>query len=167
MSNKRLVILIWILTILGLILYPLSLAYKVYYITLPAFAFGFMVPFAALLNLYIDRVTKGLLLIANGILWGIFYTDLYIEITPEDIKSQLEIYKNFALFMCTGAGGSIIAAHSEALHHESSNKTLILDKTREIHKLDKNVYSLQKSFQKMSYIIIFLLILILLVLFFK
>lgn len=111
---------------------------------------------------------KGTTLILFGILFGIFLPPLLIpneefaSSLPPDMVSNMEIFKNFAILSCSGAGGSIIAGHAERylsdIEKSESNEVETLDHKLEIKALHNEIINLKRYFMYSSGVVIVLLL---------
>ncbi|MGB7644402.1 MAG: hypothetical protein WBM22_03005 [Pseudomonas fluorescens] len=115
---------------------------------------GVFLTLIMILDIRQDRVIKGLLII----LFGVFFQTLYLKfififtpkkIIPADYISYLDIYSQVLVFACSGAGGSLIAAHADrtSLDNEKSDKkNEVADTKLDLRKLTKTVDKLNKKF---------------------
>lgn len=115
---------------------------------------GVFLTLIMILDVRQDRVIKGLLII----LFGVFFQTLYLrfiyifvpkETIPADYISYLDIYSQVLVFACSGAGGSLIAAHADrtSLDNEKSDKkNEVADQKLELSELTKTVEKLNKKF---------------------
>ncbi|MEZ9301501.1 hypothetical protein AB4168_23900 [Vibrio splendidus] len=116
---------------------------------------------------------KGTSLILFGILFGIFLPEALIpnqEIAknlPPDMVGNMEIFKNLAVFSCSGAGGSIIAGHAERflsdIEKSEPQKISTVDHSNEIQALHREVMKLKRYFLYFSGVVVVLLTSLLLV----
>lgn len=117
---------------------------------------GFAVMFFFFLELEIDRVTKGLILIFSGILFGIYYPDFVFSSVQlnENMKDKIDIFKQFCIFASAGAGGSIIAAHADKYSTDNEHKTIqktVIDRTEEIKALQNSITNLSSNVKSLQY----------------
>lgn len=83
------------------------------------FVASFFSLFLALLESKQERIPKGMALIILGIFTGILIPEALIPdeqlkgILLHDFTEKMKIFKSLAVFVCSGAGGSIIANHAE------------------------------------------------------
>lgn len=92
--------------------------------------------FVALLDIRQDRVLKGFLLIAAGVLYQLIYPRFFYifvdksMMTP-DLIDHFEIYGQVILLACAGAGGSIIAAYADktSTDYEAEPANIPIEKT--------------------------------------
>lgn len=134
-------------SLIGYIGFPASLIFEIYFFSFPTLMIGFLFPFYVLLEYKLDRVLKGLFIIIHGIVWGIVIPKLFDQYIPVSFDQNIEIFKNLAVFACSGAGGSIIASHVEQHEKESEKKAvkeIVIDKTQKIERLITSVESLKK-----------------------
>lgn len=115
---------------------------------------GIFLTLIMILDVRQDRVIKGLLIIV----FGVFFQTLYLQFIfvfvpkttiPSEYLSYLDIYSQVLVFACSGAGGSIIAAHADrtTLDNETTEeKNKIADQKLEIKKLTKTIEKLNKKF---------------------
>ena len=106
-----------------------------------------------LLDIRQMRFPKGMILIAYGVLFQVFfpkYYFLFIDHTSPDFENpsvQLDLYMQVLLFACAGAGGSIIANYADKsssdYEHKIQNNTLI-DNTKHIDHLIKITNRIEK-----------------------
>ena len=145
----------------GLIAFSLSLIYNWTFFTFPAYIFGFLIPFLALLESQINRVSKGFGIILYGICWGIIIPNIFSEFIPVPLSDNFEILENLIVFSCSGAGASVIAHHAEEsynLNRIEKAKEIIVDNTEQIKNLISTVENLRKSIIVLQFICFFLLI---------
>ncbi|WP_334596762.1 hypothetical protein [Vibrio mimicus] len=146
---------------------------KVYqWLTLPLLG-SFFLLMIAILESKQERIMKGTSLILFGILFGIFLPEALIpnqEIAknlPPDMVGNMEIFKNLAVFSCSGAGGSIIAGHAERfladIEKSEPQKISTVDHSNEIQALHREVMKLKRYFLYFSGVVVFLLTSLLLV----
>lgn len=71
--------------------------------------------FCILLEMKAERVMKGVALIFFGLFYKFLYTFLFHESLPDTsaLRPYLSILGDGILFVCSGAGGSIIAVHGD------------------------------------------------------
>lgn len=117
---------------------------------------GFAVMFFFFLELEIYRVTKGLILIFSGILFGIYYPDFAFSSVQlnENMKDKIDIFKQFCIFASAGAGGSIIAAHADKYSTDNEHKTIqktVIDRTEEIKALQNSITNLSSNVKSLQY----------------
>lgn len=113
----------------------------------------------AILEWKVERVIKGVSLISYGILFGIFVpkaiipSEEFAKTLPMSVIDNLEIFKNLAIFSCSGAGGSIIANHAERFLSEKD--TSPQQESRAVN-YDKQFRALQHELTKTrTYLIYF------------
>jgi len=117
---------------------------------------GFAVMFFFVLELEVDRVPKGLILIFSGIMFGIYYPDFAFSSVQldENMKEKINIFKQFCIFASAGAGGSIIAAHADKYSTDNEHKTIqktVIDRTEEIKTLQKSISNLSSNVKSLQY----------------
>lgn len=122
--------------------------------------------FLVLLDIRQDRVMKGFLLIAAGVLYQLIYPKFFYifvdKLTmPADAIDHFDIYGQVILLACAGAGGSIIAAYADktssdyepqvnpALEEKAIIEKTVIDKTLQIEKLTQNIATLNKRINTM------------------
>ncbi|MGV2874185.1 hypothetical protein [Colwellia sp. E150_009] len=111
-------------TILAVIALLVSMALKYFSWGLLISLCVFIYAFYKLLESNLNRLEKGIALILFGIFWSeffikiMFYDKPYAAEYSQDILDKLLIFKNLAIYACAGAGGSIIANHSEQFSKE-------------------------------------------------
>lgn len=137
------------------------------WLTIPLLA-SFFLLMIAILESKQERIMKGTTLILFGILFGIFLPPLLIpneefaSSLPPDMVSNMEIFKNFAILSCSGAGGSIIAGHAERylsdIEKSESNEVETLDHKLEIKALHNEIINLKRYFMYSSGVVIVLLL---------
>ena len=137
------------------------------WLTLPLLG-SFFLLMIAILESKQDRIMKGTSLILFGILFGIFLPEALIpskefsEKLPSDMVGNIEIFKNLAVFSCSGAGGSIIAGHAERflsdIEKPQPQKGSTVDHSNEIQALHTEVVRLKRYFLYFSGVIVFLLL---------
>ena len=133
--------------LIGLIGFPASLIFRFDFFISPSLLIGFLVPFLILLEYKTERVLKGLFVILYGIFWGIVIPKVFEPYIPESFEKNMEIFKNLAVFACSGAGGSIIASHSEQQYKQDEKQIveeIVVDKTQKIETLISSVENLKK-----------------------
>ena len=133
--------------LIGLVGFPASLIFRFDFFVFPSLFIGFFFPFLILLEYKTERVLKGLLVILYGIFWGIVIPGVFEQYTPESFEQNMEIFKNLAVFACSGAGGSIIASHSEQQYKQDEKQVveeIVVDKTQKIETLISCVVNLKK-----------------------
>ncbi|NMZ15909.1 hypothetical protein HBO08_02605 [Pseudomonas rhodesiae] len=106
-----------------------------------------------LLDIRQMRFPKGMILIAYGVLFQVFfpkYYFLFIDHTSPDLENlsvQLDLYMQVLLFACAGAGGSIIANYADKsssdYEHKIQNNNPI-DNTKHIDHLIKFTNRIEK-----------------------
>jgi hypothetical protein len=134
--------------LIGLIGFPTSLIFRFDFFIFPTLFIGFFFPFLILLEYKTERVLKGLFVILYGIFWGIVIPEIFEQYIPESFEQNMEIFKNLAVFACSGAGGSIIASHSEEQYKKEEKpiaKEIVVDKTQKIETLISSVEDLKKT----------------------
>ena len=132
---------------IGLVGFPVSLIFGFDFFIFPSLFIGFFFPFLLLLESKTDRVLKGLYVILYGIFWGIVIPKVFEQQIPESFEQNMEIFKNLAVFACSGAGGSIIASHSEQQYKNKEKQIIeeiVVDKTQKIETLIISVENLKK-----------------------
>lgn len=142
-----------------LILFLFFLYYKNYNAIFTTLIFTFLCFMIVILELKVERVIKGISLIAYGILFGIFVpkaiipTEEFAKTLPMNVIDNLEIFKNLAIFSCAGAGGSIIANHAERF---LSEKDISPQQEHRAVNYDKQFRALQHELtQTRTYLIYF------------
>ncbi|GAA79624.1 MULTISPECIES: hypothetical protein [unclassified Pseudoalteromonas] len=159
----RVKLILYISLFIGLIIFPFSLFKGWIFIAYPSLLIGFTIPFILLLEHDIEKFLKGIFLILYGIFWGAVIPEVFSEYMNGYFAQQFEIFKNLALFSCTGAGGSIIASHSET---ESKNKKIekvVIDKTEKIEELICSIDKLRKITYRIHAIYGVIIILVILI----
>lgn len=118
--------------------------------------------FVVLLDIRQDRVLKGFLLIAAGVLYQLVYPRFFYifvdkPIMTPDLIDHFEIYGQVILLACAGAGGSIIAVYADKTSTDyepvttniPTEKTIIertvIDNTLHIERLIKTTETLNKK----------------------
>ena len=110
--------------------------------------------FIFLLELKASRFPKGMLLIAYGVLFQVFFTIYYFQSIDrnnpyiEDLKIQLDLYMQVLLFACAGAGGSIIANYADTSSSDYEKKhpnSNFIDNTKHINQLIENTHKIEKK----------------------
>ncbi|WP_140132587.1 hypothetical protein [Vibrio parahaemolyticus] len=146
---------------------------KVYqWLTLPLLG-SFFLLMIAILESKQERIMKGTSLILFGILFGIFLPEALIpnqefaKSLPPDMVGKMEIFKNLAVFSCSGAGGSIIAGHAERfladIEKSAPQQISGVDHSNEIQALHREVMKLKRYFVYFSGVVVFLLMSLLLI----
>lgn len=115
---------------------------------------GIFLTLILVLDIRQDRIIKGLLIILLGVSFQTIYLELIFifvpeNTIPEDWKSYLDIYSQVLLFACSGAGGSIIAAHADktSLDNDAAVPSKkIPDLKPELKHLTKTIENLNKKF---------------------
>ena len=132
---------------------------------------GVFLALIMILDLKQDRVIKGLFIIMFGVLFQtLYFKIIYIFVPsntiPQHYKDYLDIYSQVLLFACSGAGGSIIAAHADksSLDNDSAasrekppcHDVEIKKLTTTIEKLYKKLNSIITAIASLGMIIIIL-----------
>jgi hypothetical protein len=147
-SGKKIKIMLFFAGISGLFVLPASLIFQSKFLIFPSLLIGFFLPFFILLEYDMDRMMKGLCVILYGIFWGIMMPEILEKYVPTQLMPNWEVFKNLAIFACSGAGGSIIASHVEQGYkkgEEQLNSEIVVDKTRQIEALIHSVESLKRT----------------------
>ena len=142
--------------------------FKAYqWLTLPLLG-SFFLMMIAILESKQERVMKGTSLILFGIFFGIFLPEALIpskdfaKSLPPDMVGNMEIFKNLAVFSCSGAGGSIIAGHAERflanVEKVEYQKVSAVDHSGDIRALHIEIMKLKRYFLYFSGVVVFLLI---------
>lgn len=139
------------------------------WLSLPLIA-SFFLLMLAILESKQDRVMKGISLILFGIFFGIFLPESLIsgkgasEALPPDLIDKIEIFKNLAIFSCSGAGGSIIAGHAERYlsdvekAHSTLEEVATVDHSQQIKAVRNELMKLRRYFVYFSGILVMLLL---------
>ncbi|MGR4971357.1 hypothetical protein ACIPQ1_00700 [Pseudomonas sp. LARHCG127] len=119
--------------------------------------------FIVLLDIRQDRVLKGFLLIATGVIYQLVYPRFFYVFVdkasmPGDLIDHFEIYSQVILLACAGAGGSIIAVYADKtssdyepaaaippLNELSVIEKNVIENTRHIEQLTKSTSQLNKK----------------------
>lgn len=125
---------------------------------------GFFLIFFIILENRDNRLFKGIFLIVYGAIFSSQYSNLVLSGIDESIityaiKANLELLSQIAIFASAGAGGSLIASHSDKFsedNDENKNKNMSLDKTKKIEDLKVLVEDLIQSVFWLKLIVIFL-----------
>lgn len=140
---------------------------KVYqWLTVPLLG-SFILLMIAILESKHERFVKGTSLILFGIFFGIFLPETLIpnpdiaKQLPPDMVGNIEIFKNLAVFSCSGAGGSIIAGHAERfladVEKSEPQKISTIDHSSQIQALHIEIMKLRRYFFYFSGVVVFLL----------
>lgn len=116
----------------------------------------------ALLNIRLDRVEKGIIIIAYGVLFQaiyvpmVFYPSVELKSLGLQLQRNLEMFTQVILFACAGAGGSVIAVHAD----KSAKLNIVLDNTQRIDDLisitKRTSAQIQKLYALLAIVILFL-----------
>ena len=142
------------------------------WLTLPLLA-SFILLMIAILESKQERIMKGISLILFGIGMGIFLPELLIpsakvaEKLPPDLVGNIQVFKNLAIFSCSGAGGSIIAGHAERFLSDvekvNLNKSDVAAYNNEIKVLRYELEQIKRYFIYFSSVMLILLISIIMI----
>lgn len=109
--------------------------------------------FIVFLEVRLERVPKGILLILSGVFLQAIYPKFLLyfidmDTAPDDAINHLEIFGQVILLACSGAGGSIIAVHADRSSKDINDKPAhpaIIDNTKHIEKLIELVNAQNKK----------------------
>lgn len=147
-SGKRNKIMLSVAGIFALLVFPASLIFQWNIFIFPSLLIRFFFPFFILLEYEMDRMMKGLSVILYGIFWGIMMPKILEKYVPAQFMINWEVFKNLAIFACSGAGGSIIASHVEQGYKNDESKLnseIVVDKTQKIESMIQSVESLKRT----------------------
>lgn len=117
---------------------------------------GTFINFLMLLEIRHERVLKGIYLVAAGVLFQLFYMRFFLlfvdaSTIPKDISEQFEVFGQVMLLACSGAGGSIIAAHADRSSKDyvvGETNTAIIDNTKQIQDLIESTAALHQKLDR-------------------
>ena len=97
-----------------------------------------------LLELKLNRVEKGMIIIAFGVAFTsiypplAFYPGVAFTSLPEDLQRNLTVFTQVILLACAGAGGSVIAVHADKSSKDNDQQVVsaaVIDNTQGISDL--------------------------------
>jgi hypothetical protein len=97
-----------------------------------------------LLDIKLDRVEKGMIIIAYGVFFQamyapmVFYPDVDLKNLAPDLKRNVEMFTQVILLACAGAGGSVIAVHADKSSKDNDQQVVsstVIDNTQRIDDL--------------------------------
>lgn len=114
---------------------------------------GILLTLIMVLDIRKDRVIKGLLIILLGVFFQTFYLQFIFIFVPKntippEYLSYLDAYSQVLMFACSGAGGSLIAAHADrtSLDNEKSDENKkIASQSLELKNLTITLENLNKK----------------------
>lgn len=109
--------------------------------------------FIIFLEIRQERVPKGMLLILSGVFFQLIYSKFLLHFidmntSPYDAINYLEIFGQVLLLACSGAGGSIIAAHADRSSSDIEDRPAhptVIDNTKHIEKVIELVNAQNKK----------------------
>ncbi len=115
--------------------------------------FSYMLFFVVIVDFKSERISKGLFLISFGIIYNIFYSVLFLEffgkdVVVGDLKIATELFASIAIFSCAGAGGSLIAIHSDKSSTDRDDVLIsqtVIDRTEGMLEMRRSLEILHKK----------------------
>lgn len=97
-----------------------------------------------LLDIKLDRIEKGLMIIAFGVVYTsifppiLFYPGVEFSTLAPDLQRNLTVFTQVILYACAGAGGSVIAVHADRSSKDNDQQVVsatVIDNTKGISDL--------------------------------
>jgi hypothetical protein len=92
-----------------------------------------------LLDIKLDRVEKGMMIIAFGVVYTsiypplVFYPGVEFSTLAPDLQRNLTVFTQVILYACAGAGGSVIAVHADKSSKDNDQQVVsatVIDNTK-------------------------------------
>ena len=157
-----------VITILAFISVPILKAFSHVEFSINILFISSLMAFIFILDYKAERFMKGMGLILFGIIVGIILPEaLFSELLSKqklaesdsfDITKKLDIFSNLMVFACSGAGGSILANHADKSSTDREEVLIqetVIDKTKNIEFLSKQVLQLNKRVGYLFTLVIF------------
>ncbi|MGO2236119.1 MAG: hypothetical protein ACTH5B_18810 [Marinomonas sp.] len=155
-SKKELIFLLF-LSLLIATLSPLLITYGYNGSSLLVSFVSIFVMFIIIVQYENDRLSKGVLLIFMGILFGYAYIE-YVnkiiglsdtnDLVKKDLIKKFKFISDFIIFSCAGAGGGVFAAYADQSStdkNESIVSETVIDRTQDIRHLTDHILALNKK----------------------
>ena len=141
--------------------------YELYKMAVYAALGSAFMTFLIFLDVKQDRVIKGFTLIGIGVVYQLvyprfFYVFVDVQSIPSELAEHFSIFGQVILLACSGAGGSIIAAHADKTSSDYEDRKSafnIVDNTKHIQKLIQRTSMLESKLNRTITLLTFSLIL--------